>query len=94
MFLERQMLFGAIFYSSAWITRIERWTIFMLVILIQLFVTGLFYDDGEGSKDEDEEEKSAADTILAFGWKDFWIIFYSCMITIPIPLLLKTLFTR
>ena len=33
-------------------------------------------------------------TVEGFGWRDFWILIYTLAIIIPIPIILKNLFTR
>ena len=34
------------------------------------------------------------ESVEEFGWRDFWIAIYTMCIVIPIPLIVKPLFTR
>ena len=76
------------------ILRSERWTVFLAVLMLTIFVTGLFYEDEEKSDEKDESEKTFWESLADFRWRDFWICVYSMLITIPIPYLLKWFFAR
>jgi len=73
--------------------RSELWAIFLCIVMVSIFVTGLFYQD-DSTEDEDESEKTFTETLEAFGWDDFFIIFYSVSITLPIPFILRWFFMR
>ena len=74
--------------------RSELWAIFLAIVMVGIFVTGLFYNDEKTEESEDEEEKTFGETLQAFGWDDFFIIFYSVAITVPIPFILRFFFWR
>ena len=61
--------------------------------MLSIFVTGLFYQD-KSTDEEDESKKSFFETLEAFGWEDFWVIFYSICITLPTPFILSWFFLR
>ena len=63
--------------------------------MTELFAIGLFYDsDRDPDKEETEDDKTVEQTVEGFGWRDFWILIYTLVIIIPIPIILKNLFTR
>ena len=65
--------------------RTERLIIFLVVVMISIFTTGMFYNTDE----EEEEDKSLWDALTDYSWTDFWIVLYSSLITIPVPLVLR-----
>ena len=63
--------------------------------MLELFSIGLFYDnDRNPDEEETEDDKTVEQSFDAFGWKDFWIMIYTLLIIIPVPIILKKLFTR
>ena len=71
--------------------RTERLIIFLCVVMISIFATGMFYNTGE---EEEDNDVKIEDTIENFGWSDFWIIIYTSLITIPVPLGLRFFYYR
>ena len=92
-FFQTFKIIGVFINGGEKILRSELWAIFLCIVMVSIFVTGLFYQD-DSADDEDESEKSFTETLEAFGWEDFWIIFYSVCITLPIPLILRWFFLR
>ena len=94
-FIKIHPLIGIFFSVDKSILRTERWTIFLAVVMISLYVTGLFYN---GDFDEDEEkkesEKSFEESFMSFSWNDFWVIVYTTVITVPQPFVLRYFFRR
>ena len=43
---------------------------------------------------ETEEDKTVEETVENFGYEDFWITVYTLLIVIPVPFILKELFSR
>ena len=74
--------------------RSEKLTVLLVIIMTSLFVTGLFHDRGNDDTETEEADKSFDEAIQSFSWADFWIIVYSMSITIPIPIILRSLFRR
>ena len=70
--------------------RTERLTIFLCVIMISIFATGMFYNTDE----EDEDDKSIWDIMSDYGWAEFWVVIYTSLITIPVPLTLHCFYVR
>ena len=70
--------------------RTERLIIFLCVVMISIFTTGMFYNTDE----EEEEDQSLWDALTDYGWADFWIVIYSSLITIPVPLVLRCFYYR
>ena len=70
--------------------RTERLTIFLCVIMVSIFATGMFYNTDE----EDEDDKSIWDIVQDYGWADFWVVVYTSLITIPVPLILHCFYVR
>lgn len=92
-FFQRFKLIGVFINGGDTLLRSELWAIFLTIVMVSIFVTGLFYQD-DTAEGEEEEDKTFWETIQAFTWQDFWIILYSVSITVPIPVLLKFFFTR
>ena len=47
-----------------------------------------------GEVEEVETDKTGEESIEEFGWKDFWIMIYSMLIVIPVPIILKAFLAR
>ena len=64
--------------------------------MLSIFVTGLFYDNDkeEENTEEEESDKSVWETMSDFSIRDFWIVVYSILITLPAPLVLRWFFRR
>ena len=61
----------------------------------ELFAIGLFYDSYRNPDEEEtEDDITVEDSVERMGWRDFWIAIYSMAIVIPIPIILKKIFTR
>ena len=97
-FLEKHFFLGMLCPTNSGMRRVEKWTIFLCIIMLQLFTIGLFYDSGNDpekkEEEENEEDKTIEDSLKEFGWKDMWIMIYSILIVTPIPILMAKLFTR
>ena len=77
------------------LTRSEKLTIILVVVLLKLFAIGLFYDtDRDPDEEETESEKTGEEILEEFGWEDFWIMIYSMLIVVPVPIILKFFFSR
>ena len=72
--------------------RTERLIIFLCVIMITIFATGMFYKPDE--EEEEEEDKSVMDIVGDFEWADFWIVIYTGLITVPVPIVLRFFYIR
>ena len=84
-----------LFVKHGLVSRAERLTIVLVLLMTELFAIGLFYDsDRDPDKEETEDDKTVEQTVEGFGWRDFWILIYTLAIIIPIPIILKNLFTR
>lgn len=63
--------------------------------MTSIFVSGLFYNtDADPEEEEKESDKTLQESIMNFGWSDFWIVVYSASITVPIPFVLRYFFRR
>ena len=95
VFMEKHQLMGMIFVKHAPTTRAEKLNMILVLLMLKLFATGLFYDADRNLEEEgDEEDKTLEESLKAFGWEDFWIMIYTMVIVIPVPLVLNLLFTR
>ena len=98
--LERHKLFGVFVRRSGQkIMRSEQWTVFLCIVMLSIFVTGLFYNKDETeetteTEEEEEKENSLEDSMSDFSIQDFWIIVYSVCITLPVPFILRWFFRR
>jgi len=85
------MMFG----TEGPITRSEKLTIMLVIIMLKLFAIGLFYDkDRDPEVEETEADRTFEESLEDFGWQDFWIMIYSILIVIPVPIILKKFFDR
>ena len=64
------------------------------MIILTIFTTGLFYNEETVEEEEEDVEKSAEESWKDMRIRDLYIILYSTLITIPVPLLIKFLFRR
>ena len=95
VFLEEHQVFGMLFVKHGLVSRAEKLTIILVLLMTELFAIGLFYDSGRNpDTEETEEDKTVEETVRNFGWRDFWITLYVLAIVIPIQIILKYLFTR
>ena len=77
------------------VSRAEKLTIILVLLMLELFAIGLFYDaDRNPDEEEQEEDKTVEETVENFGYTDFWITVYTLCIVIPVPFILKALFRR
>ena len=84
-----------LFDRHAAVSRAEKLTIILTILMIKLFAIGLFYDkDRDPDEEEQEKDKSVEEIIDGFGYRDFWIMLYTMCIVMPVPFILKAFFQR
>ena len=84
-----------LFVKHGLVSRAERLTIVLVLLMCELFAIGVFYDsDRNPDEEETEDDKTVEQSAEGMGWRDFWIAIYSMAIVIPIPIILKKIFTR
>ena len=93
--MEKHQILGMLFVKHGLVSRAERLTIVLVLLMCELFAIGLFYDsDRNPDEEETEDEKTVEESVEGMGWRDFWVAIYSMAIVIPIPIILKKIFTR
>ena len=72
--------------------RTERLIIYLCIVMMTIFTTGMFYSTDE--EDSNADDMSVMETISSLELADFMVAIYSSLITIPIPYLLNSLYNR
>jgi hypothetical protein len=68
---------------------------FLCITVSDLFISGLFYDTERNEESEEQEsEESLKSSFESYTWSDFWIMVYTILFTVPVPIILAILFKR
>ena len=95
MILDEHMIVGILLKYNETFPRFNRLTIFVCMIMGELFLSGLFYDNDQGTGfTADFDSKKFSEAAKNYSWRDFWIAVYSSLLMIPIGLLLIVFLSR
>ena len=95
MFLDDSLVVGMLCDKHGAVSRADKLTIMLVLLMLELFAIGLFYDsDRNPDEEEKQDDKTVSETLENFGWRDFWITIYTMCIVIPVPFILTILFKR
>jgi hypothetical protein len=96
MILDEHMIIGILMKYNDSFPRFNRLTMFVVMIMGELFLSGLFYQNGQGGTEfsTDVSTKALVDAAKNYSWRDFWIAVYSSVLIIPVGFMLAYLLSR